>query len=234
MSRLPILMYHNVTANPEKSIGLTISAEKLEKQFQYLVAKGFNTYHFSEWNELINRSGKSVIITFDDVTLNQLEYAVPLLEKYNLKATFFIPFAYVGKTDEWNKGAEPIMNVEQLKDLSKNIELGYHSFYHRAYAKMTSAEITEDFDKCKAFCKENKLEVSPVLAYPYGSFPKKEPLKTPFFQQMKEEGILFALRIGNKINTIPTLNRYELNRIDVKGEESLFLFKFKLRFGKLF
>lgn len=227
-------MYHNVTANPEKSIGLTISAEKLEKQFQYLIAKGFKTYHFSEWNELIKGKGKSVMITFDDVTLNQLEYAVPLLEKYNLKATFFIPFAYVGKTDEWNKGIESIMNVNQLKGLSKNIELGYHSFYHRAYTKLTTAEITEDFYKCRAFCKENQLEVFPVLAYPYGSFPKKEPLKTPFFEQIKEEGMLFALRIGNKINKIPISSPYELNRIDVKGEESLFLFKLKLRFGKLF
>ena len=173
-------MYHNVTASSEKSAGLTISTEKLEQQFQHLVTKGYKTYHFSEWDSLTNKAEKSAIITFDDVTLNQLEYAVPLLEKYNLKATFFIPFAYVGKTDEWNKGAEPLMTIEQLKSLSKNIELGYHSFYHRPYAKLNSAEITEDFDMCKAFCKENQLDVFPVLAYPYGNFPKKNLLKHRF------------------------------------------------------
>lgn len=234
MSRLPILMYHNVTVDSEKATGLTISTEKLEKQFKYLIARGYKTYHFSEWDQMAIKKEKSIILTFDDVTLNQLEYAVPLLEKYNLKATFFIPFAYVGRTDEWNEGVERLMNLEQLKRLGKNIELGYHSFYHRPYAKLSAAEITDDFNKCIAFCTANELSVFPVLAYPYGSFPKKEPLKTPFFEQIKEEGMLFALRIGNKVNKIPTSSPYELKRIDVKGEESLWNFKLKLRFGKLF
>lgn len=234
MSHLPILMYHNVTGDSKKGSGLTISIQMLERQFQYLIAAGYRTYHFSEWKELETKKEKAVIITFDDITLNQLEYAVPLLEKYNLKSTFFIPFAYVGKTDAWNDGEEQLMNIEQLKGLDKRIEFGYHSFYHRPYAKLNSIEITEDFKKCNAFCKENKLKVFPVLAYPYGSFPKKEPLKIPFFEQMKKEGMLFALRIGNKVNKLPTSSPYELKRIDVKGEESLWIFKLKLRFGKLF
>lgn len=234
MRKLPILMYHNVTADSTKSVGLTISTAMLEQQFQYLVARGYKTVHFKEWKELESEKDKVVILTFDDVTVNQLEYAVPLLEKYNLKATFFIPFAYVGKTDEWNKGTEPLMNIEQLKGLDTRIELGYHSFYHRPYAKLSPEEISEDFKLCKAFCVENQLEVFPVLAYPYGNFPKKEPLKTTFFTQMKKEGMLFALRIGNKVNKSLTSNPYELNRLDVKGEEPLWKFKLKLRFGKLF
>lgn len=234
MNRLPILMYHNVTADSKKGIGLTISTEMLEKQFQYLVTSGYKTYHFSEWDQMMTNNEKAVIITFDDVTINQLKYAVPLLEKYNLKSTFFIPFAYVGKTDAWNEGKEQLMNIEQLKGLDERIELGYHSFYHRPYAQLNSNEITEDFKECHTFCKTNELKVFPVLAYPYGNFPKKEPLKSPFFEQMKREGMLFALRIGNKVNKLPTSSPYELKRIDVKGEESLWHFKLKLRFGKLF
>lgn len=234
MSRLPILMYHNVTAEPEKASGLTIAVTMLEKQLQYLADKGYKTYHFEEWERIDRKNGKPVIITFDDVTLNQLELALPLLEKYDQKATFFVPFAYVGKTDVWNTGLQPIMNIEQLKGLSGRIELGFHSFHHRPYAKLNSAEITEDFRECNDFCDENNLKVFPVLAYPYGSFPKKEPLKSQFFAQIKQEGMLFALRIGNRINTWPTSNPYELNRLDIKGEDSFSRFKLKLRFGKLF
>jgi peptidoglycan/xylan/chitin deacetylase (PgdA/CDA1 family) len=48
---------------------------------------------------------KSVVLTFDDVTENQL-LCLSFTEKYNLKATFFIPFQYIGKADLWNQGKE--------------------------------------------------------------------------------------------------------------------------------
>lgn len=234
MGRLPILMYHNVTEDPKKSSGLTISKAMLEQQFQYLIGQGYTTLHFEDLDNLGATTGKAVIITFDDVTLNQLEFAVPLLEKYDLKAIFFIPFAYVGKTDVWNKGHEQLMTIGQLKSLNGRIELGYHSFYHRPYARLNAAEITEDFDECRAYCAEHHLKVFPVLAYPFGSFPRKKPFKPAFFSQLKKEGMLYAVRIGNKVNTWPTNSPYELNRLDIKGEEPLWRFKLKLRIGKLF
>jgi hypothetical protein len=49
------------------------------------------------------------------VTENQLLYAFTF-EKYNLKATFFIPFQYIGKADLWNQGKK-IMSVQDLKAL---------------------------------------------------------------------------------------------------------------------
>lgn len=234
MARFPILMYHNVTADSEKSVGLTISKQKLEEQFQYIVSKGYQSLHFSDLEEGVTRKGKIVVLTFDDVTRNQLEYAVPLLKKYNLKATFFIPFAYVGKTDEWNAGSEELMTLAELQGLDEIIELGYHSFYHRPYAKLATAEITDDFSKCQDYIEKNNLKVYPVLAYPYGNYFKKEPYKTKFFQQLQDEGMQYAVRIGNKLNAKTALNRYELKRIDVKGEATLLQFRMKLRFGKLF
>ena len=88
MRRLPILMYHNVSEDKD-SIGLTIFADKLEEQFRYLNLKGFTTYHFSELENRTVIDSKSIVITFDDVTENQLVYAVPLLEKYNFSLKRF-------------------------------------------------------------------------------------------------------------------------------------------------
>jgi hypothetical protein len=42
-----------------------------------------------------------------------------------------------------------------------------------------------------------------------------------------------AFRIGNRLNQIPIKNRFEMQRIDIKGQDSLFTFKWKLRLGKL-
>lgn len=233
MTQLPVLMYHNVCAFNEMSKGLTISQQKLEEQFKYLECN-YTTFHLSELEKNENIKGKGVVITFDDVTVNQLEFAVPLLEKYKLKATFFIPFNYVGKSDLWNKGAEPIMDIQQLKSLNSDlIELGYHSFMHGRYAQMSDGEINNDFDQCRTFIDENNLNVYPAVAYPYGNYPKKEPAKSKFKQLLDKNGMKMGLKIGNRINKYPLRENYEIQRIDVKGEDSLFKFKLKLKFGKL-
>ena len=232
MTRLPILMYHNVSED-KNSKGLTIFKNKLEEQFAYLNEKGYTTYHFSELENKASINPKSVIITFDDVTVNQLVYAVPLLEKYNLKATFFIPFEYIGNVDLWNSGKEKIMSIEQLKALEGKVELGLHSFAHKRYATLTKEEINDDFSKCFEIIEQNELKVYNALAYPYGNYPKKEPNKSKFIEVLKQNNVKAGLRIGNKINKFPFKNPYEIMRIDVKGEDSLLKFKLKLRFGKL-
>lgn len=233
MSCLPILMYHNVSNDENDSKGLTIFCNTLEKQFSYLHGKGFSTYHFSELENAVVLNPKSVVITFDDVTENQLIYAVPLLQKYNLKATFFIPFGYIGNSDMWNKGNEKIMSIEQLKELDSLIELGLHSFAHKRYVTLTQAEINDDFSKCFEVIEKNGLKVYNALAYPYGSYPKKGPNKSIFNTVLKQNNIKAGLRIGNQINKFPFKKPYEIMRIDIKGEDSLLKFKLKLRFGKL-
>jgi peptidoglycan/xylan/chitin deacetylase (PgdA/CDA1 family) len=233
MSCLPILMYHNVSNDENDSKGLTIFCNTLEKQFRYLHENGFSTYHFSELENVVVLNPKSLVITFDDVTENQLIYAVPLLQKYNLKATFFIPFGYIGNSDIWNKGSEKIMSIKQLKELDSLIELGLHSFAHKRYVTLTEAEINDDFSKCFEVIEENGLKVYNALAYPYGSYPKKEPNKSIFNTILQQNNIKAGLRIGNQINKFPFKNPYEIMRIDIKGEDSLLKFKLKLRFGKL-
>lgn len=233
MTRLPILMYHNVSSKEELSSGLTIAVQKLENQFRYLVENEFTSFHLSELDNLTAIPQKSVVITFDDVTVNQLDYAVPLLVKYNLKATFFIPFSYIGKADLWNKGKEPIMSLQQLQQLDSRVELGFHSFDHKKYAEMSEVEINEDFEKCNQVIEQNGLKVYNALAYPYGNYPKTEPEKTQFKSVLKHNNVKMGLRIGNKVNKFPFKNPYEIMRIDVKGEDSMLKFKLKLRFGKL-
>lgn len=234
MSRLPILMYHNITPNDEKSLDLTLSTQKFEAQLQYLKEQKFTSFFVSELYKKEIISNKSVVITFDDVTQNQLLYALPLLKKYAMKATFFIPFSYIGKEDLWNDGSEKIMTIEQLKSLDKEVvELGHHSFFHKKYSSLSNEEIQDDFDKSFNLISENNLKVYPALAYPYGNYPKKGNHKANFFQLLEKNNIKMAFRIGNRVNRFPFKNKFEIQRIDIKGQDSLFTFKWKLRLGKL-
>ncbi|MEO6174490.1 MAG: polysaccharide deacetylase family protein [Flavobacterium circumlabens] len=236
MSLLPILMYHNISET--ESNKLTVPLQKLEQQFQYLKNNNFQTFHFKELEKMKAIPKKSIVITFDDVTENQLIYAVPLLEKYNLKASFFIPFFYIGKTDLWINSSgifkNKIMTIEQLKGLdSDRIELGYHSYEHKKYSSLSTLEIESDFLKCEEVIASNNLKVYPVLAYPHGNYPRKGNENAHFKQILAKNNIKFGLRIGNRPNSFPFKDHYEIKRIDIKGQDNLVTFRLKIKLGKL-
>ncbi|MEW7280765.1 polysaccharide deacetylase family protein [Aquimarina sp. 2201CG1-2-11] len=234
MSKLTVLMYHHISA--DKSEGLTISLECIEQQLAHLASRGYKTHHLKDlYNRKKLKSKKNVVITFDDVYVSQLELAYPLLKKYGLKATFFAPLSFIGKKDSWNTGTLEIMTVAQLRSMDSSIiELGFHSFYHKKYHELTFEDIEEDTRLCKKFVSENSLEMSPVVAYPYGKYPRDKDRKITFFKQLQKHGFVYGLRIGNRVNKFPFKNPFEIQRIDVKGNYSLRTFKRKLRFGKLF
>lgn len=234
MSKLPILMYHNVVVEEVKSLNLSISVSKLESQLKFLYDNNYTTFHFRDLENLTELPSKSIIITFDDVTECQLLYAIPLLEKYQLKASFFIPFSFVGNFDYWIEGKEKIMSVDQLKGLNSDlIELGYHSFEHKRYSSLSKEELEADFIKSNDFILKNNLDIKPILAYPFGNYTKKEAEFAVFEKIMRDNGIKYGLRIGNRVNKFPFKNNYLVKRIDIKGEDSLFRFRLKLKIGKL-
>lgn len=227
-------MYHNVSM--DKSEGLTISVVKLEEQFSFLAKKGYATYHLKELYKLEKlRSRKNIIISFDDAYLNQLNFVVPLLRKYKLKATFFVPLFYLGKKDEWNTSSLEIMNASQLKTLDPTIvELGFHSYYHKKYNELSDSDLMKDTALCQKSIHDNALRFTKALAYPYGKYPRSKPQKEKFIEFLKEEKFFYGMRIGNRINQFPFKNPFEIQRLDIKGEYSLRKFKRKIRFGKIF
>jgi len=234
VSKLPILMYHHVTTGIGE--GLTITVDKLDEQFDFIAQKGYKTYHF---NELIDcdilPSKKNIIITFDDGYVSQMELAIPLLEKYNLKATFFVPLNYLGRTDEWNTSSLQIMTAKELNSLDPSrVELAFHSFYHNKYNELSENSIDEDFKLCFDSVSENNMNFSLTLAYPYGKYPREIAEKRRFIAQLERHHLIYGIRIGNRLNKFPFKNPFEIQRIDIKGEFSLSKFKRKMKFGRIF
>tara|TARA_B110000238_G_C15939356_1_gene358259 strand:+ start:35 stop:739 length:705 start_codon:yes stop_codon:yes gene_type:complete len=234
MSKIPILMYHDVSLH--RSEGLTIGISDLEAQLQYLDKQNYTSYHCKELMHLTKLDSKNnIVITFDDGFISQLELAVPLLKKYNFKATFFIPLKYLGQNDKWHTNSKNIMTAEMLNTLDPDvIELAYHSYAHDKYHELTKIEIEADISKSFDVVFSNKLQMTNSLAYPYGKYPKGKTKKKIFIEQLLTHQFQYGFRIGNRINKFPFKNPFEIQRIDVKGEFSLNKFKRHLKWGKLF
>lgn len=49
---------------------------------------------------------------------------------------------------------------------------------------------------------------------------------------LNKSGIKYALRIGNRINIFPFKSKYQIERIDIRGNENMDDFKKRLQFGR--
>src|SRR3989344_4458910 len=99
-NKVKILMYHRVD---DKKIdilpyyaNLNVSIKNFEEQMRYL-SKNYNVIPL---NDIINinknkKIKNSVIITFDDGYIDNYLYAYPILKKYNLPATIFLPTDFI-------------------------------------------------------------------------------------------------------------------------------------------
>lgn len=108
----------------------------------------------------VERDGKFVALSFDAAWGNEdTEELIEILQKYDVKATFFLVGQWVDKYPE---------SVKQLSDAG--MEVMNHSNDHAHFAKLSASEIVENVNACNA-----KIEaitgVRPTLfRCPYGEY----------------------------------------------------------------
>jgi hypothetical protein len=77
-----------------------VSSTTFESDLKFLKMNGYRTIGIEEFfrehkNEVRNKNRKNVLLTFDDARKNFFRTAFPLLIKYNLRATVFVPTLWV-------------------------------------------------------------------------------------------------------------------------------------------
>ncbi len=128
---VPIVMYHSVLKDSQKSGKYIITPTTLEEDLKYLVNNGYTTITMSDLISYVYEDTplpeKPIILTFDDGHYNNLGYAVPLLEKYHMKGIISIVGEY---TDTFSKTDEANLNYSYLrwKDIKQLIASGTIEF----------------------------------------------------------------------------------------------------------
>ncbi len=233
---LRILMYHKVApANPS---GLTVTTAMFDRQCAWLVARGYSAVSFAQ---VINnmRTGASlperpVILTFDDGFHDFTDYTLPVLRHYNLSATVFTVPGCIGRTNAWDKTGDPLLSAEEMRTLmaTERIEFGIHAFKHDNYKYLTTAEIRGDLTKCIETMNNLGIAWTPVLAFPYGAYPRKREQNEAMRAVFRELGIAAALRIGQRVNPLPIRDPFLFTRAKISGNDSMLDFSIKVRKGR--
>lgn len=187
---LPVIMYHSVLEDPSRAGEYVVSPETLEADFRYLKEHGYRTLTAAEAYAVAAAGEdfpeKSVMLTFDDGFLNNLTYALPLLEKYGFTAVVAVVGSY-SETYSDTPDANPMyayLSWEEICALASSgrVEIANHSYaMHRTWPRKGSARrrgesaeeyrsaFLDDTARTQELLAAHCGLVPVVYAYPFGS-----------------------------------------------------------------
>jgi len=127
---------------------------------------------------LLGQKGPFISFTFDDFPRSAGTVGAAILERYGVRATFYVAMGLMGTTNELGE----LFEAEDLQSLARRgHELGNHSYSHRKCCEMTSASFQQDIERSKEAMREaSGIVPSDNFAYPYGevTLTTKETLRS--------------------------------------------------------
>lgn len=133
---LPIIMYHQITTDSSQADTYVITCEQLESDFKYISESGYTSITAEELYTYVSEGSgmpdNPIIITFDDGCESFYNYAVPLLEKYNLKAVMSVVGSFADRfttVDDHNLRYS-CLNWDQITELTQSgiVEIANHTY----------------------------------------------------------------------------------------------------------
>lgn len=212
--KIPVLAYHQVVSDRQKRgsysrNSLAVSKSTFNRQMKYLYKKGYRTICCDElylWHQgKIKLPKKSVLVTFDDGNNNVLKYGLPVLKKYNMKATMFLHGQHCMDKD---KGYITLAMMKKSLADYPNFEYQSHTYHlHHHYSDKSSyRKMTKDVKKM------NKLFGFRYIAYPYGRYTKG------IIRALKENGVKMGISYGHNGYATKKQNIYKIKRIKVDAK----------------
>ena len=130
---VPILLYHHIDRDAASDTAVT--PETFEVHIRTLVEAGYTAVTFQEMIDYVHHGGtlpaKPVCITLDDGYLSNYEHALPVLEKYGMRATVFAIGVSVGHKEfykDTNNPITPHFGWEEAREMAGVIDLQSHTW----------------------------------------------------------------------------------------------------------
>ena len=177
---IPILMYHQVDAEPPKGSpmrGLVVSPATFSRQMAALNALGYVGKSMGDLMPYLKgeRQGKVFGITFDDGYENNLRCAMPILKRYSFTSTCYVVASLIGQSNSWDieRGVKqvPLMNAQELQAwIDAGQEVGSHTLTHANLEQLDEAEQAIEIGHSKARLEALIKQNGGVqhFCYPYG------------------------------------------------------------------
>lgn len=182
MDKIPILLYHNLCSETDKSAdNFSVTFSRFKEQMDYLHENGFVGVSLEkmmaerEKTKMEDRKGKmenpvdtrkKVVLTFDDGDLSNYYYAFPTLKDKGFTATFFVTINEIGKKNK--------MDWTMIYDLARaGMDVGSHGLSHSFLTLHNNYTVLNELLTSKQVLEKYTTKRVDFLSIPQGFYNKR-------------------------------------------------------------
>ncbi len=223
----PILMYHQIDASPVRGTplrGLTVTPRSFAQQMALLRLFGYRGVSMTELEPYLRGeiTGKVVGITFDDGYRNNLEHALPVLQRHGFTATCYAVSAPHEGRNAWDESSgvpqKPLFTQAEMREWVKaGMDLGAHTRHHADLTQISLDKAIDEIAGCKDELQHITGQVVRHFCYPYGRY-------TPEHVQLVKDAGYTTATTTHRGRAIAKDNLLELRRVLIAHSNHLLLF----------
>lgn len=219
---LVVLMYHKINDVPGNTLSISVSL--FDEQMAQLHELGFTVVdldavldHYSGGQPL---PPNAVLITFDDGYRDNLEHAMPVLEKHDYPAVLFVPIGYLDSRlplpHEERLALQGLLNPTldwgELRELEAGgVRIESHGISHRPLADLELDESAREIVLSKLRLEERLGRPVRAFAYVKGSEAHYRTVHLSLLRQAGYEVAFTSVSGANSPRTDPLrLHRYNV------------------------
>ncbi|HEY3997340.1 MAG TPA: polysaccharide deacetylase family protein [Candidatus Xenobia bacterium] len=170
-----ILLYHSVA---DTSHPLCVRPEHFRAQLEFLQAH----YRVIPLADMVARLSGGVplqervaSLTFDDGYEDAHSIVLPMLQQFNMPATFYLPTSWMGAGQAPSAcGALPLMTWEQVRELAQHgFDIGGHTVNHLSLKDIPPSAARREIQEGRARLEEQLGCSVSSFAYPNGSYDQR-------------------------------------------------------------
>lgn len=215
-----VLMYHAIDRSGWK---LSVTPETFERQMRFLARKGWavplaDVVAYAKGDKRL--PAHAVTITFDDGYRDLLTTVLPIMERYHIPATVFIPSDLSASADP---GGTPRLTREELRSLTRSplITVGSHAETHRKFTELSPEEMRNEAERSADALARVTGKRPRSFAYPFGARSMGAE------HVVKDAGYEAAFGITEGCIQQGD-NLFSLKRVQIDGTMSFSLFRLRL------
>lgn len=199
---IPVLLYHVVKPDPDPANDYEYKLDAFEEQMAYLHENGYVTLSMEQFLDVLDGNkpapDKAVLITFDDNTADFTEHVMPVLQKYDMKATQFTVTSWIDNRLN--------MSTEEMKTIdASGIDVVNHSVSHPWMGELGKDVQRAEIADAGVALEQLLGKKQDVFAYPYGDY------NADTIAALQELGYRAAFIVANEKAT-PDTPRFEIPR----------------------
>jgi peptidoglycan/xylan/chitin deacetylase (PgdA/CDA1 family) len=236
--RLPILMFHSVSDDPETGVSpyfkTNTAPAVLRRQLRQLSAEGYKSMDLVEAVRLVAAGDrppdKTFVITFDDGFRDFHTHAFPALQEHGFTATVFLPTAFISDQRRSFKNTECLTWSEVRELRARGIGFGSHTVNHPKLVELSRAQLEQELAESKAAIERQLGEPVKSFAFPY-AFPQGNGAFCEQFGSLLAQ-VDYACCVTTEVGRVKIGdNPYRLKRLPVNSLDDEALLRAKMEGG---